>query len=80
MAFCMQNYLVCHFGATYMDRKAGNPPFLFGNSRGDLIVKAYAKFDEVLTDGYCFNGLSVLGVKFVNEVPLWRHLYGRHDW
>ena len=43
-------------------------------------MKAYAKFVEVLTDGYFLNGLSVFGVKFANEVPLWRHLYGQHNW
>ena len=63
-----------------MDGKAGDPPFFIWDFQGDIIVKAYAKFVEVLTDGYFLNGLSVFGVKFANEVPLWRHLYGQHNW
>ena len=63
-----------------MDRKAGDPPLLFEIFQGDIIVKSYAKFDAVLTDGYFSNGLSVFGVKIANAVPLWRHLYGQHNW
>ena len=43
-------------------------------------MKAYAMFDETLTAGYFLNGLSILDVKFAYSVPLWHHLYGRHDW
>ena len=30
----------------------GDPPYLFEISQGDLIMKAYAKIDEILTAGY----------------------------
>ena len=43
-------------------------------------MKAYARFDEILTMCYFLNGLSILDVKFANLVPLWHHLYGRDDW
>ena len=46
------NYIVCHFGATFMDRRTGDPPFLFSMFKGDLVMKACAKFDEILSVGY----------------------------
>ena len=39
-------------------------------------MKAYARFDEILTVGYFLYVLSILAVKFANLGPLWRHLYG----
>ena len=42
-------------------------------------MKAYARFDEILTVGYLLNGLSILDVKFANLVPLRRLLYGWDD-
>ena len=38
-------------------------------------MKAYPGFDEILAVGYFLNGLLILGEKFANLVPLWRHQY-----
>ena len=43
-------------------------------------MKAYARFDEILSAQYFLNGLSILDMKLANLVPLWRHLYGQDDW
>ena len=43
-------------------------------------MKAYARFDEILTVRYFFNGLSILDVEFATLVSLWGHLYGRDNW
>ena len=43
-------------------------------------MKAYARFDEILTVGKFRNGLIILDLKFASLVPLWRHLYGRDEW
>ena len=37
-------------------------------------MKAYARFDEILTAGYFLNGLSILDVKFANLVPIYHLL------
>ena len=42
--------------------------------KGDLTMKAYARFDEILTLGYFLKELSISDAKFANLVPLWRHL------
>ena len=42
-------------------------------------MKAYERFDEILTIVYFLNGISILDVKFTNLVPLWRHLCGWRD-
>ena len=57
----------------------GDPPFLSLLLKGDLTMKAYARFDEILNVGNCLNGLSILDVKLANSVPVWHHLYGRND-
>ena len=60
----------CHFGATYMDGMNGDPPFLFEIFQGDLIMKAYAKFDEILTAECLQNWLTILGVTVKVSNPL----------
>ena len=66
--------LKCHFGTTYKAGMIGDLPFLFKISKGDLTMKAYGRFDEILTVGYFLNGLSILDLKFANL------LYERHNW
>ena len=43
-------------------------------------MKACARFDEVLIEGYFLNGLSILDVEFANFATLCRYLYGHDDW
>ena len=52
VALLFANYIVCHFGATYMDGMTGDPPFIVYICKGDTAVEAYARFDEILTVGY----------------------------
>ena len=56
------------------------PPFLFWIFKGDLTIQAYVWFGEILTMRYFLNGLPIIDLKFADLVPLWRHLYGLHDW
>ena len=41
MALPFANYIVCHFGATYMDGKTGNLPFYF---RYYVCMHAYSMY------------------------------------
>ena len=80
--YSFANYIVCHFGSTYINGRTGEPSpplFLFQMFKGDLTMKACARFDEILVAGYFSNGLSILGVNFVNLAPIRRHLYGQND-
>ena len=80
MALNSLNNIVCHYGTTYKDGMTGDPLFLFWIFKGDLTMKAYAMFEEILNVGYLLNGFSILDARFANFVPLLRHLYGRDDW
>ena len=59
MALPFANYIVFDFGATYFDGSTGDPPFLFWIFKGDLTIKACARFDEFLIAGHFLNGLSI---------------------
>ena len=43
-------------------------------------MKAFARFDEILTVGYFFNGFPILDMQSANLVPLRCHLYAQDDW
>ena len=61
VALLFVNYIVCHFGSTYMDGSTGETPFLFKIFKGDL-VQCLMKF---IVLGYflkssCFHKLKAL--------------------
>ena len=61
----------CLFGAIDIDDRTLVPLF-FQMFKGDLLINACARFDEILITGYFSNGLVILDMK------LWRHLHGRN--
>ena len=64
MTLPFAHYVVCHFGATYIDGMTGNPPppFILDIQRGPGIER----FDEILIVGYFLNRHSILDVQFAN--------------
>ena len=51
--FPFVKYIVCHFGATYMDGMTGDPPVLVYMCKEDTTVEIH---------------ISIIGVKFANLV------------
>ena len=52
-----------------MDSMTGDPSF-FILDKWDLTMKAFTRFEEILTVGYFLNELLILDMKFANLVPL----------
>ena len=64
-------YIVCPFGATYMDGMNCDPIFfIFLIFKGYQTLQAYPRFDKILTVWYFINRVLILALKFAHFLPL----------